>query len=732
MKLQIRNFRRWSDVTIDMGVGIVKASGNSGCGKTTIFEAIYWCLYGKVRNIAPKGIIGAKTEVTMDIDVCLADGTVVKDVRISRQGMKKVVIHLGTNTYNDDEAQGYIDSIFGSSDMFMLTSYLRAESVHPLISGSPADKREMTGLIFPDASKYDTYKAKLLSIRRKDQDSLLAEQAKLIAYQERMLVLVGLAKDQWGINIDTYQPTEAKGDVTHELAEVSKKRASANTHHAQWQSLSSLDTTTPVDHDAKQKMQDELSFLRGRLMQSNIQDSTKAKVLASFQERIDKESAAISSLLSSMGLTELTPKDAEKMISILNELLSIATSSTHLNSKMQQMKDEYNVQATSLAAAEKVLEDMDYNYRLESVLECPSCKAKLVHVDECLSPYNGDTTQRVVEHPLSVSDVQKMRLRMDRLEHEKNKLRDDYNRFNEILSRDTHHIKGVSLGTLDLKAYKEKMLEYLSLHREHANTIISFNRINDDNREYISKDDAKDIKSKVDDLDASLTLIRSREIHIAMVEKQKAMILSQAPWLTTDPNAYIESLDTQLATLKAKVRDSKKAQDMNKMYIQYQKGSRLIGECTQNVHELEQRLQTAVRLESLLQEAYMRYVGDKLKDIEYDVSMLGKLFFDETMNITLIAGTNKASFDMQVEYAGITFDDIKAMSTGERKRLSIILMMILSRHTSSQLLMLDEAFTSVSMESRGIILSEISKMGIPVYLTCHDEIPGITSELPIS
>lgn len=732
MKLHLRNFRRWNDTAIDMDTGVVKMTGNSGCGKTTIFEAIYWCLYGKVRNVSPKGVVGAKTEVTMDIDVVMPDGSMIKDVRITRQGMKKVTIHLGSNVYGDDEAQGYIDGIFGTSDMFMLTSYLRAESVHPLITGSPADRREMTSLIFPDASKYDMYKGKLMLIRRKDQDALIAERSKLIAYQERMLVLEGIARDQWDINILEYQPTTIGADVTKELAEISKKRALASKHYAQWQSLVSLDTTTPIDVDAKQVMQDELSFLKGRLMQSNIQDSTKAKVLASIQERMDKEKAAIASLLSSVGLNDLTPKEAEKIISILNELLSIATSSSDLDTKIKQVKDEFNMKATSLVAAEKVLEDMDYNYRLESILECPSCKAKLVHADEQLAMYNGDTAPRVVEHPVSVTDVQKMRIRVDRLEHEKNKLRDDYNRFNDILNRESQQVKGVSLGTLDLKAYKEKMLEYLSLNREHTNSIAAFNRINDDNREYISKDEAKELKAKADILEASLTSMRSREMHIAMVEKQKAAILAQAPWLANDPEAYVVSLDTQMVTLEVQSRDAKRAQDMNKIHIQYQRGIALIDACTKAIQSLDQRLQTAARLEALLQQAYMQYVGDKLKDIEYDVSMLGKLFFDETMNISLIAGTSKASFDMQVEYAGISFDDIKAMSTGERKRLSIILMMILSKHTSSQMMLLDEAFTSIGMDSRGIILNEVTKMGIPVYLTCHDEIPGITSEIPIA
>jgi DNA repair exonuclease SbcCD ATPase subunit len=51
MDLQLINFRRYDDKKFLFEEGITRLSGESGIGKTTIFEAIEWCLYGKLRGV---------------------------------------------------------------------------------------------------------------------------------------------------------------------------------------------------------------------------------------------------------------------------------------------------------------------------------------------------------------------------------------------------------------------------------------------------------------------------------------------------------------------------------------------------------------------------------------------------------------------------------------------------------------------------------------------------------
>ena len=46
--LTLKNFRKFKDVTIDFPDGITGVVGLNGVGKSTIFEAISWILYGTV------------------------------------------------------------------------------------------------------------------------------------------------------------------------------------------------------------------------------------------------------------------------------------------------------------------------------------------------------------------------------------------------------------------------------------------------------------------------------------------------------------------------------------------------------------------------------------------------------------------------------------------------------------------------------------------------------------
>jgi DNA repair exonuclease SbcCD ATPase subunit len=63
MKLYLTNFRRYDSVAFEFNDGITKITGESGAGKSTIFEAICWCLYGKVTDVTPRPTVDASGKV---------------------------------------------------------------------------------------------------------------------------------------------------------------------------------------------------------------------------------------------------------------------------------------------------------------------------------------------------------------------------------------------------------------------------------------------------------------------------------------------------------------------------------------------------------------------------------------------------------------------------------------------------------------------------------------------
>ena len=44
--IKLKNYRRFQDLELDLPENLIGIVGNNGSGKTTIVEAIGWCLYG--------------------------------------------------------------------------------------------------------------------------------------------------------------------------------------------------------------------------------------------------------------------------------------------------------------------------------------------------------------------------------------------------------------------------------------------------------------------------------------------------------------------------------------------------------------------------------------------------------------------------------------------------------------------------------------------------------------
>ena len=65
LELSMVNFRCWERKTFKFNQGITLLSAASGKGKSTICEAIYWALYGTLKNVSSKDYVKKETIVTL-------------------------------------------------------------------------------------------------------------------------------------------------------------------------------------------------------------------------------------------------------------------------------------------------------------------------------------------------------------------------------------------------------------------------------------------------------------------------------------------------------------------------------------------------------------------------------------------------------------------------------------------------------------------------------------------
>ncbi len=143
MKIELTSFRYHDHLVVELRDSrIYLLQGNSGVGKSTLFEAIAWALFGKVTKIAPLvEVIGeGETEKKCRTSVSLQ----VPGLSILRQNNPRVLkVSKNGVQYEDVAAQGVIIESFGEYDFWVATSYLRQKSFNPLMFGSSSEKLEL-------------------------------------------------------------------------------------------------------------------------------------------------------------------------------------------------------------------------------------------------------------------------------------------------------------------------------------------------------------------------------------------------------------------------------------------------------------------------------------------------------------------------------------------------------------------------------------------------------------
>lgn len=123
MNVQIYCFKSHQELNVSLDVGTTLIKGPSGSGKSAIFEAISWCLYGAIRDIDPWTNETAKTKVVITY----------KDVEICRtKRPANLSVTMKNIKYENPEAQDIIERIFGIKAIWECTGYIDEDASNTL------------------------------------------------------------------------------------------------------------------------------------------------------------------------------------------------------------------------------------------------------------------------------------------------------------------------------------------------------------------------------------------------------------------------------------------------------------------------------------------------------------------------------------------------------------------------------------------------------------------------
>lgn len=138
--LSISNFICYEDENLKFKKGINLISGVSGAGKSSIFRAIYWCLYGTFKDISINKDL--RTIVTFSYD----------SLSITRY-TNPIALTLNVNnvSYQNQGAQEKIIEFYGTHDVWLSTCLIQQKCFNILFNSTSSSKMAIiTEIIFKD------------------------------------------------------------------------------------------------------------------------------------------------------------------------------------------------------------------------------------------------------------------------------------------------------------------------------------------------------------------------------------------------------------------------------------------------------------------------------------------------------------------------------------------------------------------------------------------------------
>ena len=192
MRLQLYNFRCFQNLDLHFPQnGTVILWGNSGIGKTSIFKAINFVLYGKEQKVTKFG--EKKCKVKLDIDINQNTSlTITRTKNPTHLTLKKTeycvsetvdeLRPIEAETFlEDDSAQSAIEQYFGKD--FLLTSYMSQKGIENFFTLSSNEKAIFLQKLALKEFDVDQIRKKIKEILRMRKDALISVQTKKDIYK---------------------------------------------------------------------------------------------------------------------------------------------------------------------------------------------------------------------------------------------------------------------------------------------------------------------------------------------------------------------------------------------------------------------------------------------------------------------------------------------------------------------------------------------------------------------
>ena len=380
MKLTLENFRCYKHKIIEFKPESVNLiSGVSGIGKSTIFSAIAWCLYGSRSIITlPYSSEAKTTRITFQLP-----GIGIQILRQARPNLLNITYK--DKKYDSDEAQNIINELFGANeDIWSCSSYV-VQSEKNIIFSIPQNER--LGIL--NAIAYGNNEPSVYKTKIKDKIKDIQIKYDAVCEQEKsdlakFKVLTNNLSSEISKLLPELTKSKIKKSIENTKDSIAKNEAMIKQLKTAYSEYSKKKSEYDSIQDMLSKDSNQLSVLENSYsIESESFDELRSKLASDY--KTNKES--IQSKLSELNLQykknlgiELEYKKQQAQMMRLNQLkanrceledklleFSIINVNNHLKLKDSILSKKY------LTEYEKYTELKDLTEKLNDFIERVNC-----------------------------------------------------------------------------------------------------------------------------------------------------------------------------------------------------------------------------------------------------------------------------------------------------------------------------------------------------------------------
>lgn len=722
ISVSIDSYRQCQNFSLKLNYGnMILIEGPSGSGKTTLIEAIRWVLFGHIAHI--QDIFSTKRScVKLDInDLSMTRTTRPHSLTVFKNNIE----------YTGDSAQSLVNEIFGTKDIFELSSYMRQDDVPcPMLSASNNVRLHyLTQLCFLDE---DTPPDNILSAVYDAMKELENKYNDALTHYERQLTDFS--------NIITTHPLNP--DLKIYIAKHGPDNAMIllNNQLTKYIDLNNQYKIEIVRSEAAElelsRLINEQDFLTTQLTNiissANINGDSNINVFKSNIVNIEDKISVLSDTIVSIN----TKRDELQIIhakhstiikqqhdkKILLEELSNINNILPPSSNVFTQRDLYKLEAE--------IRQYNTNHSLLSTCTCsyPTINCSLDTLQNSLTNLKNDLIAADIHicpncnvnlcytnDKFVISDI-------DHKDVDVNNIKKDIDTITRVIH---NYIEkpNLTLDTAKLIVRQTELTNLLNTYSDESK---------DDSGRY-SLEYADLSPNDINDMLNNLTTLRSNHINeIEQLRKQVNIIRTTISKLESDKVAKLSTkleLDNQLKRIETRITDIKKIAytrteeeltfaeiEVQNIKTQIEEASHIITMTNKRSdleimrNNLTNMMTTLKDLMGLYNTAFNTYY-DKLSEIvariNHALHERSEFLFDFPLTVQLglekkmkKSGRLKPDIAFNVIYKGKECNPFYHLSYGQRKRLSLLLSMAINTLTKSPIVLYDEILTNVDLPTR--------------------------------